>query len=61
MRLSLKVKGERAATAADIKETDLVEIVNKDLHIATLDNKNAELDMELIVQQGRGYVPGRSP
>lgn len=57
VRLSLKVKGEKKVTAADIKETDLVEIVNKDLHIATLDNKIAELDMELIVQQGRGYVP----
>jgi len=57
VRLSLKVKGEKAVTAADIKKTDLVEIVNTDLHIATLDNKNAELDMEIIVQQGRGYVP----
>lgn len=57
VRLSLKVKGEKAVTAADIKANDLVEIVNPDLHIATLDNKNSELDMELIVQQGRGYVP----
>ncbi|GAC1414198.1 MAG: DNA-directed RNA polymerase subunit alpha [Candidatus Doudnabacteria bacterium] len=57
VRLSLKVKGEKVVTSADIKETDLVEIVNKDLHIATLDNKNAEMDMELIVKQGRGYVP----
>lgn len=57
VRLTLKAKGERAVTAADIKETDLVEIVNKDLYIATLDNKNAELEIELIVQQGRGYVP----
>ena len=57
VRLQLKVKGDRSATAADIKESDLVEIVNPDLHIATLDGKSAELDMELIVQQGRGYVP----
>lgn len=57
VRLTLKVKGEKDVTAADIKTNDLVEIVNKDLHIATLDNKNSELDMELIVQQGRGYVP----
>lgn len=57
VRLELKVKGERAVTAADFKDSDQVEIVNKDLHIATLDNKNAELDMEIIVQQGRGYVP----
>ncbi|MBU6447687.1 DNA-directed RNA polymerase subunit alpha [Patescibacteria group bacterium] len=57
VRLTLKVKGEKDVTAADIKTNDLVEIENKDLHIATLDNKNSELDMELIVQQGRGYVP----
>ena len=57
VRLTLNVKGEREATAADIKATDLVEIVNPDLHIASLDNKSAELDLEIIVQQGRGYVP----
>ncbi len=57
VRLELKVKGEKVVTAADFKENDSVEIVNKDLHIATLDNKLAELDMEVVVQQGRGYVP----
>ncbi len=57
VKLSLKVKGEKAVTAADIKETDTVSVINKDLHIATLDNKNAELDMELTVEQGRGYIP----
>jgi DNA-directed RNA polymerase subunit alpha len=57
VRLSLKVKGDKIVTAADIKETDQVEIINKDLHIATLDNKNSELDMELVVEQGRGYLP----
>jgi DNA-directed RNA polymerase subunit alpha len=57
VRLQVKVKGEKIVTAADIKETDQVEIINKDLHLATLDNKNAEFDMELVVEQGRGYVP----
>ena len=57
VKLSLKVKGEKTVTAADIKETDQVSVINKDLHIATLDNKNAEFDMELTVEQGRGYVP----
>lgn len=57
VRLELKVKGEKTVTASDFKENDSVEIVNKDLHIATLDNKLAELDMEVVVQQGRGYVP----
>lgn len=57
VRLQLKVKGEKAVTAADIKANDLVEIVNPDLYIATLDNKNADFDLEIIAQQGRGYVP----
>jgi DNA-directed RNA polymerase subunit alpha len=57
VKVSLKVKGEKVVTAADIKETDQVQVINKDLHIATLDSKAAELDMELTVEQGRGYVP----
>lgn len=60
IKLFLKSKGEGVVTAADIEETDQVQIINKDLHIATLDNKNSELDMELIVEQGRGYVPVES-
>ncbi len=57
VRLFVKVKGEKVVTAADIKETDQVQVINKDLHIATLDNKNAEFDMELVIEQGRGYLP----
>ncbi len=57
VRLQLKVKGEKSVTAADIKETDQVKVINKNLHIATLDNKTADFEMELIVEQGRGYLP----
>lgn len=57
VKLSLKIKGEKVVTAADIKETDQVQVISKDLHIATLDNKNSELDMELTIEQGRGYQP----
>ncbi len=57
VKLSLKVKGERVVTAGDITGNDQVEIMNKDLRLATLDGKNGELDMELTVEQGRGYVP----
>lgn len=57
VRLTLKAKGEKVVTAAEIKETDQVQIINKDLYLATLDNKNADLEMELVVEQGRGYVP----
>lgn len=57
VRLVLKKKGEGVVTAADISETDQVQVINKDLHIATLDNKTSDFDLELIVEQGRGYVP----
>ncbi len=57
VKITLKVKGEKVVTAADIKETDQVQVINKNLHIATLDNKNSELDMELTIEQGRGYLP----
>lgn len=57
VRLELKVKGEKTVTAADFKRHSSVEIVNPDLHIATLDNKGAELEMEVLIGTGRGYVP----
>lgn len=55
--LTLRVKGEKEVTAKDIKANAQVEVVNPDCHIATLSNKNAELDMELTVEKGSGYVP----
>ncbi|MBI1838792.1 MAG: DNA-directed RNA polymerase subunit alpha [Candidatus Colwellbacteria bacterium] len=58
--LSLKVKGEKEVTAADIKGNADVEIQNPELHIATLTSKNAELDMEITVEKGLGYVPVES-
>ncbi len=57
VRVQVKVKGEKVVTAADIKETDMVQVINKDLHIATLDNKNSDFEMELVIEQGRGYLP----
>ncbi len=52
----LAVKGEREITGQDIELTSDVELINGDQHIATLTDKKAELDMELTVQKGRGYV-----
>jgi DNA-directed RNA polymerase subunit alpha len=40
-----------------IEETDQVEVVNKDMYICTLDGKATDFEMELIVEQGRGYEP----
>ncbi|MFQ5896130.1 MAG: DNA-directed RNA polymerase subunit alpha, partial [Nitrospinota bacterium] len=55
-RLYLRHRGKKVLKAADIEADPQVEILNPDLHIATLD-KEAELDMEIVVRRGRGYVP----
>jgi DNA-directed RNA polymerase subunit alpha len=47
--------GECEVTAGDIRPDSDVEIINPDLHIATLD-KNAHLYMEIMLDHGRGYV-----
>src|SRR5260370_40474358 len=58
--MRLEMSGERVVTAADIMAPSTVEIVNPELQIATLDNENAHLEMELVVETGRGYVPADS-
>src|SRR3989338_22237 len=55
--LELKVSGEKEVKAKDIKTPQNVEIVTKDQLIATLTSKKAELEMELTVEKGIGYVP----
>jgi DNA-directed RNA polymerase subunit alpha len=55
VKLSLSVKGEKVVTAADLTKNSDVEICNPDLVIATLTDKNASLEMEVTVAQGRGY------
>jgi DNA-directed RNA polymerase subunit alpha len=53
---ALKAKGETVVTARDITGGPSLEVLSPDQHIATLD-KGAELDMELVIKEGRGYVP----
>ena len=55
--LYLHADTEGVVTAGDIKTDADVEIINKDQVIATL-AKGGKLDMEMIVSNGRGYVPG---
>jgi DNA-directed RNA polymerase subunit alpha len=58
--LRIEVSGERVVTAADIQAPSSVEIVTPDVYICTLDNADARLDMELVVEIGKGYVPAES-
>ncbi len=53
--LILDVQGPKDVTAEDIAMDADVEILNPDMHIATLD-KNSNLYMEITVERGRGYV-----
>jgi DNA-directed RNA polymerase subunit alpha len=55
--LTLKAKGVKTITAADIEVPGQVEIINKDQHIATLTDKSADLSIEISVERGLGYVP----
>lgn len=52
----INVVGECEVCAGDIKADGEVEILNPDLHLATL-TSNARLSMELVLNHGRGYVP----
>lgn len=51
----IDAQGPGEVTSGDIKTDGDVEIVNKDLHIATLDD-DGKLYMEIIINRGRGYV-----
>ncbi len=52
----IQASGEGEVTAGDIKADGEVEILNPELHIATL-GPDASLNMELTMSHGRGYVP----
>jgi DNA-directed RNA polymerase subunit alpha len=54
-QLTIDVKGPCELTAGDIRTDDEVEIVNKDLHVATL-NEDGHLQMQMTLERGRGYV-----
>lgn len=54
--LELSAKGPKTISAADIKRSADVEILNPDQYIATLD-KSANINLEIVVEQGRGFKP----
>ena len=52
--IRIDVKGEGEVTAGDIITDESVEVLNPELHIATL-SEGAHLQMEMTVEMGRGY------
>jgi DNA-directed RNA polymerase subunit alpha len=64
-RMHLEVRGEGVVTAADIIAPPEVRIINPDLYLFTADSAKTRLDIEFMVERGRGYSPsnerGRMP
>ncbi len=55
-KVVIDVAGECEVTAGDMVPDSDVELINPELHIATLD-ANGKLHMEIMLERGRGYVP----
>lgn len=54
-KIYIEAEGPCVVTAASIKADSEVEILNPDMHIATL-GEGAKLNMEMTIDKGRGYV-----
>ena len=55
--LRIEASGSGEVTAADIIAPPDVEIVNPELHLASLDGEDSRLTIEMTVERGKGYVP----
>ncbi|MBP9763396.1 MAG: DNA-directed RNA polymerase subunit alpha [Candidatus Pacebacteria bacterium] len=55
--ITIKVSGEKEIKAKDLSLPSQVSIANPDLHLFTITNKNTEVEMELTIEHGIGYVP----
>ncbi|HVI69468.1 MAG TPA: DNA-directed RNA polymerase subunit alpha [Magnetospirillaceae bacterium] len=51
----LEKKGAGVVTAGDIKATADIDIINKDMVIATIDDPKASFVMDMVIDSGRGY------
>ena len=55
--LALKLKGEHEITAGDIELNSDIELINPEVVLGHLTAKDAEIDIEVKVERGLGYVP----
>jgi len=56
-KIYIKEKGEKEVKARDLIVDESIEVINPDLHIATLTSPDAKLEIEMEVGRGRGFVP----
>jgi DNA-directed RNA polymerase subunit alpha len=57
VRIHVEVRSEGPVTAGDLIAPPDVEIVNPELLLLTADSPEVDLDLEMVVQRGRGYSP----
>ena len=55
VKLTLKVSGKKSIKAGDIEVEGDGQIINKDAHIATLNDSKAKLNVEMVAERGKGY------
>lgn len=56
-KLRLEIAREGAVSAGDISVSSDFEIVNPELHLASMESADGQLSVEFNVEQGKGYVP----
>jgi DNA-directed RNA polymerase subunit alpha len=57
IQLRIEASGAGEVTAADIIAPPDVEVVNPELHLATIDHDDTHLTIEMVIERGKGYVP----
>ncbi|HRJ42241.1 MAG: DNA-directed RNA polymerase subunit alpha [Caldilineaceae bacterium] len=57
VRIYVEVSHEGPVTAGDLVCPPEVEIINPDLYLMTADSNDVDLDIEMVVERGRGYSP----
>lgn len=57
VKLALKASGKGKVAAKDLELSGEGEIISKDTPIATLNSSSSKLNMEMVVERGRGYSP----
>jgi DNA-directed RNA polymerase subunit alpha len=55
--LTIKVKGEGVITGNDIESNPQAIVVNPEVHLFTITDKKADVEIEITVDKGLGYVP----
>jgi len=55
-KIYIKAEGEKEVKAKDIITDETIEVINPDLHIATISSQKAKFNIEMEVGRGRGFV-----